>query len=1120
MGSNVRSVTVRLNAAVVGYIRDVNQAGDATEKAFDRVHTSTARAREDFVATDRAAQRLSTSTQGLGRSARLASPSQKQLATDVDRVSIAAVRGSASIDRYSGRMRILGELLATLGPGLLPIGAGGLAALAGLAGLFGGATVGALGLVAAVQGVGDALQAVEKARLDPTVENLQAAEVAMSRIVPEAREFVTRFQELRPVLKSLRDAGAEQFFPGLTDSLDSLERLAPTLRELLAVSGRAGGDAIARGADSLTTDRWAPFFEFLTGEIPDAIDDASRLVGSLAHGATEMWMAFDPTNDKFIDWLVDVGDGFDRWASSADGREDIQGFLDFVEKTGPKVGDFIVGAADAFTEMSQAAAPLSGPVLDGMTALLKVVAALADSDLGTPILAGVAALTLYTRGLQAATALQTKLMGTGAAGMGGRGAVGSLQTGLQAARGTAQQLRSDLAVLGPSYAAVATKGERAAVAAKSLRTNLGGMAKGTALVGGLAIAATGAADGIGLTNTASLALMGSIGGPFGVAIGGGVGAVMDLAAANNELEDAIRSATAAMKSGEIAAMEAQLENLESTLDANSSGFARFADAVDGIFSGLTGQGWDSAISDAGVKIQDLREELALTKQLTSEGWDGTGLQQSLLGPLADTAEQAHRAARGLEDLHDEYVKILGLLSKQGAWDAYQESIDNVTESIKENGRTLDSNTRAGRDNRAALNDLAEQAITFSEHLTGLDRIDFLTSARASFKKAAEDAGGLDRRTRDVLAAFDELVGKNAKPKIDDSDVRGAQEKAQGLLGTIDKVDGSEANPWVKLYGVPAAQSQLANLTKPRTVAIRAFFTAPKGSPVRPGYNATADPWQAPLQEADGGPIRGPGGPRDDAIAAYLSNGEYVIQAKAVDRYGVGLFDRLNAMKFAAGGPVGYAGGGSVRSSSGRDADNVVGGLRGMSRELRAAEKAIASERKQRESLVGRRNNLSSSVRDGLSEDIWRPGNDWTSGGPNSDLRGNIAEIRAFDKLTGRLKKKGLKGGALDAILAQGDLATAQSYAGMSKSDLAEYQRLYNVQRRELNRVSGNAGDAAYGAAIRESVREERRAVAELKQIRSAVNRGNRSNRDEQAKNRAAARKGAGDAARRKSRGYL
>lgn len=59
--------------------------------------------------------------------------------------------------------------------------------------------------------------------------------------------------------------------------------------------------------------------------------------------------------------------------------------------------------------------------------------------------------------------------------------------------------------------------------------------------------------------------------------------------------------------------------------------------------------------------------------------------------------------------------------------------------------------------------------------------------------------------------------------------------------------------------------------------------------------------------ATGGHITGPGTGISDSILAYLSNGEYVIKAAAVKRYGKALFDQLNGMRlpaFATGGAVG------------------------------------------------------------------------------------------------------------------------------------------------------------------------------------------------------------------------
>lgn len=68
--------------------------------------------------------------------------------------------------------------------------------------------------------------------------------------------------------------------------------------------------------------------------------------------------------------------------------------------------------------------------------------------------------------------------------------------------------------------------------------------------------------------------------------------------------------------------------------------------------------------------------------------------------------------------------------------------------------------------------------------------------------------------------------------------------------------------------------------------------------------------------AEGGPIFGPGGPTDDKAGLFrLSDGEYVVRAASVDKYGMAFMDALNNGKlaqFASGGPVpGYAGGGLI-----------------------------------------------------------------------------------------------------------------------------------------------------------------------------------------------------------------
>ncbi|WP_420465034.1 tape measure protein [Panacagrimonas sp.] len=86
--------------------------------------------------------------------------------------------------------------------------------------------------------------------------------------------------------------------------------------------------------------------------------------------------------------------------------------------------------------------------------------------------------------------------------------------------------------------------------------------------------------------------------------------------------------------------------------------------------------------------------------------------------------------------------------------------------------------------------------------------------------------------------------------------------------------------------------------------------------------ANQDPFGPVQYKAAGGYIAGPGGPTSDSILARLSNGEFVINAKAVKAFGRDTFEALNkgftpggsgAPKFSSGGYVG--GGSGTRTTS-------------------------------------------------------------------------------------------------------------------------------------------------------------------------------------------------------------
>lgn len=120
-----------------------------------------------------------------------------------------------------------------------------------------------------------------------------------------------------------------------------------------------------------------------------------------------------------------------------------------------------------------------------------------------------------------------------------------------------------------------------------------------------------------------------------------------------------------------------------------------------------------------------------------------------------------------------------------------------------------------------------------------------------------------------------------------TDIR-ALAKAYGLtpkqVRTI--IDLQGAGP--ALSAIAKVKAELASV--PRSISTQYYVTQTTGINKR-GKHAT------------GGLLVGPGTGTSDSIPLLGSNGEFMVSAAAVRRYGVGLFEDLNAMRLATGGSV-------------------------------------------------------------------------------------------------------------------------------------------------------------------------------------------------------------------------
>lgn len=208
-----------------------------------------------------------------------------------------------------------------------------------------------------------------------------------------------------------------------------------------------------------------------------------------------------------------------------------------------------------------------------------------------------------------------------------------------------------------------------------------------------------------------------------------------------------------------------------------------------------------------------------------------------------------------------------------AEEAYETALNRLTESVRTNGVTLDIHTEKGLNNRDALQAAAvgvrdmtladlESGVPMQEAIARHDR------RTAALQEEARKLFGAKQETRNLITAYSQ-VPNNVRTMI----------QTMGFEETLKK-----------LQSLSGRQRLLA-----------------EGLADTPANRKALRIWEG---HAAGGYINGPGGPTSDVIPAWLSNGEFVQRASAVNYYGVDVMSALNkrmipreqlAPRFAAGG---------------------------------------------------------------------------------------------------------------------------------------------------------------------------------------------------------------------------
>ncbi|MBF4575048.1 phage tail tape measure protein [Frondihabitans sp. VKM Ac-2883] len=294
------------------------------------------------------------------------------------------------------------------------------------------------------------------------------------------------------------------------------------------------------------------------------------------------------------------------------------------------------------------------------------------------------------------------------------------------------------------------------------------------------------------------------------------------------------------------------------------------------------------LKDAGVDVADSQDQIAGKSDEVASGLD----------QIQESADNSADALSGLKD------QINGLgsttLDLRSAQRDMQAAIDAVTDSVKDNGTTLDINSEQGRNNQAALDGIAEKAKAVAA--ATLEQSSKTKSATAAQKDSSAAIAAGRKRLIEALSQFG-ITGAAAQRYADKLGLIPRNVTTQAFLE-----DAAARSSAASLL----AELEKLNGTTVRSIIVRTTRQDTNGKASGNGQMGTY---------ATGGPIVGPGTGTSDDILARLSNGEHVWTADEVSKIG-GQRAMLHMRALVRAGKLPkYANGGAVgRAQNELDAD--------------------------------------------------------------------------------------------------------------------------------------------------------------------------------------------------------
>lgn len=827
--------------------------------------------------------------------------------------------GSVNLNANGRGMDNLRKAALLLSPALIPIAAAAVPVAANLAAA--GVAVGAFGLalggqVAEMAKASDAEKKYNEAVREHGRSSNEAAKAeakylaAVRDMDPATRRAAAAFTVFKDTYRDWSKYLASDTMPVVTKGFATFGALLPRLTPMVrATSGELDRlmTVLAGGVNSSGFERFMnSFSQFASGALSKATDGLVRFMRTMSGGA---------------------------------GSSQFTEFMAYVREVGPQVGETLRNLGQALAHLVAAASDVGVGILGAVNALAKLINAIPTEALSNLLqfVVVLKAVKLAAAGLGGAGGALAGFGAQLAAMTAASAAAGGGLAGLAAAFGALSRaakvalIGSGIGILVVALSELSEMGKTAPPDVDRLTSSLRQLGAEGKVVGEAAKHFGSDLDGLygkirSLTDPSTVDNVQQ----FIVTLGGlGDWDSTPVKEAKENLDSIDKSLANLVKNGQADLAAEALKRLTAEYGKGGRDTKQFTKELDDYKTALADAKFEQELAASAMGVFGA-QAVAVGEKLAAQKASADGLRQSIQA-LSDTSRSAFDAQT-----------------------RFEEALDKVTKSIKENGRTLDVGTEKGRANRDALSALAsatqdaaakarENGASWSEVMGIYDKgrktlVDNIAAISGNRKEAEQLASTLlkmpnktvrlkmDKEDAEAgLRAFNAAVKRTPGSKSVTLKTlsKGAESILEGFGLKVKRLPNGKVTVTAKagqaltqVRGVKAAVDSLysksititAHYRKDGASFLGASGRYAQGGKVR-GYASGGDVQAYP----DGGYVQGPGSGTSDSILTLLgsgnmvrsSNTEFIVNARQTARHRR-LLELINSgqlPRFAKGGKV-------------------------------------------------------------------------------------------------------------------------------------------------------------------------------------------------------------------------